>query len=270
MAATATLGGGGMAGAGVRRMHDGSSGIGGGGGWKTGAAAAGTTRGGEEEEALPQLVAVLPPSPSTPLGAMPTVVAAMEGAAAAAEVARRGGVASLGDSGAAVYVMMDRELGSEVVELVGASTTLALPVSTPLPILVLHLKDVTRFLDVELSFLTLPAASPSRTTATAGRTGGATAAAAAPAPQLRHLLLTNRVSAIRVGVESATLPLALAAGWNHLALNLPDLAAAAFGETYHAATGVILHAATRVAHVYFQDRAFADCDLPPFLRTLRA
>lgn len=214
----------------------------------------GTTEGGGS--GAPQLVAVLPSGEGTPLGAMPAVVEAQEAAAAAR------GAPVRPDGAAAVYVMRDRDLGgAEVVELVGVATQLVLPVRTTLPTLVLHIKDVTKFLDVELSLMTLPSAAAW----TASRRP-----AAARVPQLRHLLLSNRVSAIRVGVESATLPLSLSPSWNHLALALPHLVTAAFGEAYESCTGIVLHATTRVAHVYFQDRPFADCELPPFLRTLHA
>ena len=41
---------------------------------------------------------------------------------------------------------------------------------------------------------------------------------------------------------------------------------AAFSREYAACAGVILHASMRLARVFFTDRAYADAELPPFMR----
>lgn len=190
-------------------------------------------------EAVAQIAALIPPNDYTAFSDFEPVSAAIEEARQQRETKVKP------DWTAAVYVDFDTDIHEQVLEITGRSLQIAIPCRVSLPLLVLHIKDIGKFLDVEVTFVE--------------GTG-----------QLRHLLFTNRMTAIRTSTTSATLPLQLVPGWNHLPIHLPTVAAAAFGgETYVECTGVVLHSTMRIAHVFFEDKEYHDAQLPVFLRTIK-
>ena len=199
-----------------------------------------------------RLVALLPPSPNTSLSHFKPVVLAQEEARFYREASRAGGGGGGGGpvgggAGALLSecaVVADEELRADTVELSGPKVRLELPCRVRVPGLVLQLRDSGAFCAVEVLVQDADGAALS-------------------------LLASNRVSAIRVQGAQCAMPLELVPGWNILRLNLDRLVKAAFGKEFAVCTCVVIHAATRVARIYFQSEPLEDAELPDFLRTSR-
>lgn len=169
------------------------------------------------------VLALLPPDAATPLERVGAVVEAR------------------------ARVVVDEESREMVVELTdrAGEQCLGFTCATPLPWLVVHLRDVGKYCDVEVAMLDASG-------------------------KLYNVRLSGATSTIRVAADSAMLPLHTHAGaWNRVPLHLPTLLSAAFGREYQSCVGVVVHAACRVSRIFFQSADFADSELPPLLRVLR-
>lgn len=185
-----------------------------------------------------QLLSLVPPGAGVSVAETPGVLTLIEAAKRLHDQPYKP------DPTSSASVIKDRDLGVLVLEFVGRDLQLALPCRTALPILTLHIMDLGKFMDIELALVDHIGA-------------------------LRHVLITNRQSTIRVTTEEASLPLAVTPGtWSMLRLNLAQIMAAAFGKDYAMCSGVVLHSSMRVARAFFSDREYADAELPPFLRVL--
>lgn len=186
-----------------------------------------------------KLVVLLPPGPDTSMADFRPVAAAMEAARYVRESAAPERMCE-------VVVTADDELaGRETLELLGdaAGSTVEMPCNVALPLFTMHVKDVGRFCGVEL-VVEDDAGAP------------------------RHVLISNRHAAVRVGPKTATLPLVMAQGWNKVTVDLVDVCARAFGCGYAATRNVVLHPSCRVSACFFQARPFEDAELPAWLKTL--
>jgi hypothetical protein len=186
-----------------------------------------------------ELLALLPPGPGMTVAETPGVLTLVEAAR------RLHAQTFKPDPSASASVIRDKDLdGALVLEFIGRDLQLVLPCKTHLPILTLHIMDVGKFLDIELSLLDADGA-------------------------LKHMLITNRQSTIRASADECSLPLSISPGsWSLLRLNLPQLMDAAFGKGYSLCAGVVVHASCRLGRVFFADRECADAELPAFLRVL--
>lgn len=188
--------------------------------------------------AASQLLSLVPPGAGVSVAETPGVLTLIEAAKRLHDQPYKP------DPTSSASVIKDRDLAVLVLEFVGRDLQLALPCRTALPILTLHIMDLGKFMDIELALVDHIGA-------------------------LRHVLITNRQSTIRVTTAEASLPLAVTPGtWSLLRLNLPQIMAAAFGKDYALCSGVVLHSSMRVARAFFSDREYADAELPPFLRVL--
>jgi hypothetical protein len=192
----------------------------------------------DADTSTPQLVAVLPPNAHTEYGDFPPVVRAIDDARQQREHKTKPDVT------AGVHVVPDREVHDDVLEVLGKDIQIVIPCRVSLHLLVLHIKDIGKFFDIEISIVDSKA-------------------------KLRHILLTNRITTVRVSEDSCALPLTAVNGWNHLPINLSKIVHASFSTTYVECTGIVLHASMRVSHVYFEDREYNDSQLPGFLRTIK-
>lgn len=186
-----------------------------------------------------KLVVLLPPGPDTPMTDFRPVAAAMEAAKYTRESRRPEVLCE-------VQTLADEELnGYETLELLGepSGASVEMPCDIQLPFFTIQLKDIGRFLGIELVVRT---------------TDG----------QARHLLISNKHHAVRVASNAAVLPLVINMGWNKLTVDLADVCRRAFGVEFLTCRNVVLHASVRVARCYFEARPFEDCELPPWLRTL--
>lgn len=190
-----------------------------------------------------RIVALLPAGPDVSLYDFAPALRASEEASFRREEGGR--VHTLAD---AVVVVDDeaRVAPMEVLELLtsGPRVSLTIPCACDLPLLVLHVKGLGRHCGVELEV---------------EDAGGA----------LRRVSASNRQASVRVEAGAAVdMPLDLAPGWNHVRINVPDVLRRAFGVAYGRTRSVAVLASCRVARIWFENRAFEDSELPPFLRTL--
>lgn len=190
------------------------------------------------------LVALLPPAAGVALADVEAVSRCISGAAALAATSN----SSVSGAGAqsAVAIIREPELGFDVsaVDLASKSAELSFSCAVKLPVLSLHIKDVGRFLKLEITILD-------------SGTG-----------ELRRLELSNKQSVLRVNATYASLPLELVSGWNLVRLDVARMARAAFGATYAGTTEITVFGVCRVAKVFFSDRAYEDAELPIFLRAI--
>jgi hypothetical protein len=195
----------------------------------------------------PVLISLLPPGPGESLYDFAPVARAGEEAAFFREEGAilRGGQVTLSEA----VVLIDADAadgGFEVVELLssGPRVAVSIPCAAPLPILCAHIKDVARFCALEVDVLDADTNTP------------------------LHLVITNRVTAVRVKDNLAILPLSIFPGWNIIKIDLVDVVRRCFGRNYAMTVNVTITASCRIARIYFEARPLADADLPTFLRTL--
>lgn len=113
-----------------------------------------------------------------------------------------------------------------------------------LPFLVLHLRDIGKFVVVDVDVVDR-------------------------AHKVRRIRLTNRQSVARIAADKASIPLVLVRGWNYVCLDLVDLADKAFGVEYAFCSAIAIHSDVRVGAVFFEDRQYEDRQLPECLRVVR-
>ena len=144
-----------------------------------------------------------------------------------------------------VAVLEDAELGQVCVEVTGTQAGLHFACDSILQHLVLHLKNVGKFVRFEIEVI-----DDSR--------------------QYRIFKASNTASMAHVDQRQgeACLPLQLAEGWNHLSLDLERLTRQAFGTTFLSCVAVRVFANCRLLRAYFQDRPYADAELPEHLQVL--
>jgi hypothetical protein len=154
------------------------------------------------------------------------------------------GALSAGCKEEEVNVVVDDEVDDQVVELLGTYANLGFALADmKLPLLVLHVKNLTKFVRIELVL-----------SDTAGR--------------VLNVSLSNRQSVVRAKTQSASLPLKLAPGWNRICLDLRTVCARAFGAQFHSCAGVRVFANCRIWRLFFQQRDYADDELPAHLRVM--
>ena len=193
------------------------------------------------------LLAILPPGPSGSLHDYAPCARAVEEAVYHRENADKSRQECLTDA----VVLMDGEVnvrgGAEVFEMLtnGPRVSLVIPCQTPLPYLLMHVKDLGRFCSLEVVVVD---------------SGGG----------VRRVTASNRQASVRISEEGKALsmPLAMVPGWNHIKLDLVDLCARAFGVEYKGCVEVSVMASCRVARIWFASRQLDDTELPPWLKTL--
>jgi hypothetical protein len=190
-----------------------------------------------------RIVALLPAGPEASLYDFAPALRASEEAAFRRE---EGGRATTMADAVVVVDEEARVAPMEVLELLtsGPRVSLTIPCACELPLLALHLKGLGRHCSIELEVEDAAGA-------------------------LRRVSASNRQASVRVEAgASVAMPLDLAPGWNHLRIDVPDVLQRAFGVAYGRTVSVAVLASCRVARIWFENRAFEDVELPPFLRTL--
>lgn len=143
-----------------------------------------------------------------------------------------------------VEIHPDAELGSDAVELLGPQARITIPCKADLPFLILHLKDLNKFLSVEIAVVD-------------------------DTRRVRRITATNRVSTARIEADAATIPLLLDHGvWNYVCLPLHTLSSNAFGAVFKYCKEVSVTANTVLGRAFFTDKQYEDAELPPFLRVI--
>eukprot|EP00937_MAST-01D_sp_MAST-1D-sp2_P000834 g834.t1 len=144
-----------------------------------------------------------------------------------------------------VAVFDDPELEQQCVEILGAQAGLHFGCDSILRYLVVHTKNLGKFFRIEIEVID-------------------------DSKQYRVFKASNTASMAHVDQRQGecTLPLQLADGWNHLCLDLETLTANAFDTAYLSCVQVRVFANCRLLRVYFQDRPYADAELPEYLQVL--
>lgn len=62
------------------------------------------------------------------------------------------------------------------------------------------------------------------------------------------------------------MPLRLDAGWNQIQFNLADFTSRAYGTNYVETLRVQIHANCRIRRIYFEDKLYAESELPAEFR----
>ncbi len=142
-----------------------------------------------------------------------------------------------------VVVVDDKEVDSQVVELLGPSAQLIFPCESSLRYLVIQCKNIGKYCGV-----TVEVVDHKR--------------------EKRQIHMSNNQSKIHVTSHEASIPMRLKDGWNYLCLDLKGLTKNAFGTIYQRAICVQIFSSCRVWRAFFQGDRYADVELPPHLRTL--
>ena len=146
-----------------------------------------------------------------------------------------------------VAVVDDPELDQQCVELLGPQAGLHFACDSILRYLVVHVKDLGKFFRIEFEVID-------------------------SSKQYRVFKASNTASMAHVDQRQGDclIPMQLAEGWNHLCLDLEDLTQKAFDTTYLSCVQVRVFAQCRLLRAYFQDRHYADAELPEHLQVLRS
>ena len=142
-------------------------------------------------------------------------------------------------------VIDDVDTGKSCVEINGDESYLQFPIQCNLPYLAFQIKNLDRFLRVVLKVRD----SHDKT---------------------RTLILSNKRTTIEVDHSICQLPVQMGTGWQYWNLDLHDIIRRCFGTTYVIVTDITVHGSTRIGKIYFQDQAYSDAELPPYLRLLAA
>mmetsp|Transcript_5142 Transcript_5142/g.7866 ORF Transcript_5142/g.7866 Transcript_5142/m.7866 type:complete len:187 (-) Transcript_5142:89-649(-) len=142
-----------------------------------------------------------------------------------------------------VVVVDDSEILKPTIEINGDDSYLAFPIDDSLQYLALQLKNVNRFMKIVL-----------RVRDSEGKT--------------RVFTITNKRTTIYLKNNLCQLPMNIGEGWQYINVDLEDIVSRCFGTSYVGVVDVIVHGSLRIGKIYFQDREYADVELPPFLRLL--
>ena len=142
-----------------------------------------------------------------------------------------------------VDIVDDAVIETSVVELLGEGASLIFPCSTTLPYIIMHAKNLGKYFEILIEIMD------------SGR-------------QQRKITISNHQSACRVKPFECSLPWNIGDGWNYTCLNLKDITQRAFGTEYFKTVCVQVFSNCRVWRLYFADREYADCELPPPLRVI--
>ena len=143
-----------------------------------------------------------------------------------------------------VLVEHDDGLHRQVVELAGEHAALVFPTATPLPLLILHLKQMEQFFTISLDVLD-------------------------DTKQYRTITLSNHRSIVRIDGDTAELPLLCGVGWQYLPIDIEALLRDSFGTRLVETVNVTVAASCRLACAFFAAEQYADAAMPSHLRILQ-
>jgi len=137
----------------------------------------------------------------------------------------------------------DTELGIDVIEIVGEESRILFPTTSSMPFLVIHIKNIVRFLSFEIIFKD----SENKT---------------------RKITFSNKRSTAVIDGDIAHLPLEVGDGWQYINMNFDDMSFRCFGTEPKMVKEICINGSCRVAKIFFQEECYADVELPPFLRVI--
>merc|ERR1711964_885753 len=85
---------------------------------------------------------------------------------------------------------------------------------------------------------------------------------------MKSIQFANHQSVAKINLKEnkCRLPMKLDRGWNYLNIDLENVVSKAFGASYEHTRTITIKAQCRIWRVYFQNREYADVELPKLLR----
>lgn len=137
----------------------------------------------------------------------------------------------------------DPELGREVLGLMGHNAAIEFRMTSVIRYLAFHVKNENSFLKLKLKVMDSSGV-------------------------VRQLILTNQRSTVYCYRNVCEMPLLLGPGWQYINLDIAEIVPRAFGTQYTSCRGVQVSGTCKVSKIYFQDREYADAELPSYLCVL--
>ena len=82
----------------------------------------------------------------------------------------------------------------------------------------------------------------------------------------RVLVISNKKTSVTVTGNECTVPLKVGNGWQRLCINLDDMLTRAFGSRLQLISKVVVYGSCRISKLYYQNKDYADAQLPSYLR----
>lgn len=151
--------------------------------------------------------------------------------------------------GSEIHVVDDDQLDISTpiptIELLGTESKIRLFVDCDRPYLIMHLKFMRKFMNIEIVCLD-------------------------DANKERIFRLSNKTSYVTVDENICKAPIEAKDGWQYVPIDLEDMLANAFGVSYFKCVEITITGSVRVGKVYFESRRHADIELPAFLRVVHS
>lgn len=82
----------------------------------------------------------------------------------------------------------------------------------------------------------------------------------------RSVMISNNRSTVLISRNEVKMPLVVKEGWQFIGIDLEDILRRTFGVGYRSCSQLIVSGSCRIWRIYFQEKEYADCQLPYFLR----
>lgn len=138
---------------------------------------------------------------------------------------------------------LDISMPVPTIELLSMDSKIRLFVDCSRPFLVMHLKFVKKFMNVELVCLDDNNVE-------------------------RIFRFSNKTSFVTVDENICKAPLQAKDGWQYVPFDLEDLMANAFGVSYYKCVEITISGGIRIGKLFFQSKMYSDIELPTFLRVV--
>lgn len=129
------------------------------------------------------------------------------------------------------------------IELLSQDSKIRLYVDCPRPQLIMHLKFIKKFMDIEIICLDDKNIE-------------------------RIFRFSNKTSFVTVKDNICRGPIQAKDGWQYVPFDLAELCANAFGVYYNKCVEITISGGIRISKLFFQSKAYADIELPTFLRVV--
>lgn len=82
----------------------------------------------------------------------------------------------------------------------------------------------------------------------------------------RTIMVSNNRSTVLIMKDDIKIPLLAKEGWQYICLDLEDILRRAYGVGFRSCSEVVFSGTCRIWRAYFQEKKYADCQLPYHLR----
>ena len=144
--------------------------------------------------------------------------------------------------GPMINIITDAELNKDVIE-VGERSRISFPVYATLHNLCIYIKSMDKFMAIIIT-------------------------CKCEQNLTRKLTLSNRRSNIRIDGNQCDVPLKIGESWQYLNLDMEYMLQNAFGVSYLSTIGITIEGSATLNKIFFQEREYAEAELPIYLRLL--